>query len=658
MSITIDWKEKIIYIPKEDLTLVQSIPTEIRELNLNWFRLQLKALEDTEVGMFFPDTHIHYPEVQVSGLILARVIEITNGYTITFEDGQYAVNLTGANSNVGDYVNVNRVSVRSNNSAGMTSNSAIEYASFNGGVTVDINSKYVGTTYPVGTPQQPVNNLRDALLIAKYRGFTTFFIISNIVIEDALNFSSMIFIGESKTKTTIHILDSANVNKCEFYEAFVTGVLDGESTLKNCMISDLLYITGFIEECILAPGVIIIGGGSEATFLNCWSGALNATLDLPLIDMGGIGQSLAIRNFNGSFKIKNKRGPEAITIDLNSGNVFADLSSMTDGLFRITGIGKCMDILTHNHVKTGMYNNMQVLNELISKDNIAEAVWDEPLINHVLIGSTGKTFSTSEFKEAVCINSIIGVSGIDLPLVGTHNYPVNNLDDALIINEKYKFNAFHITGDITLTQNLDTFVLYSARTFLIDKINLNNRVLNNVTFNNLFIYGRMTGINTLFNNCYISNVTNISGEIIGGRMDGLITVEPGNILSGVELVIEGDNTVIDLQNSQNTIVSLDVNSGIITFKNAVENCLIELNLKGGEIVLDSSCTGGEFYAEGYGTLYNESNMTVTDNHLLALESLDPWKTELPSAYPSSSAGGKLVTINKDVKDNQAIILAK
>jgi hypothetical protein len=69
--------------------------------------------------MVYPAIFNHNPAVSVGGVTLAKVIEIINGYTITFEDGKYAVNLTGANSNVGDKINVNQVSVRSSNSAGM-----------------------------------------------------------------------------------------------------------------------------------------------------------------------------------------------------------------------------------------------------------------------------------------------------------------------------------------------------------------------------------------------------------------------------------------------------------------------------------------------------------------------------------------------------------
>lgn len=118
MSITIDWATKIVNIPQADLT---PLGGNLYELDLDVFRLRLKDLEDDEEGMPFERTHNHNPEVTVSGVTLARVVEMINGYTITFEDGQYAVNLKGANSNVSDVTNVNQVSIRSFNSAGLIS---------------------------------------------------------------------------------------------------------------------------------------------------------------------------------------------------------------------------------------------------------------------------------------------------------------------------------------------------------------------------------------------------------------------------------------------------------------------------------------------------------------------------------------------------------
>lgn len=116
MPIAIDWPAKIIEVPQDYLTLISP---GIFQLDLNTARLDLKALEDDPAGMPFPDTHIHVAPRTIAGVTLARVFEIINGYRFLFEDGQYAVNLVGANSNIADVSIVNQVSIRSQNSAGL-----------------------------------------------------------------------------------------------------------------------------------------------------------------------------------------------------------------------------------------------------------------------------------------------------------------------------------------------------------------------------------------------------------------------------------------------------------------------------------------------------------------------------------------------------------
>ena len=120
MAITINWATKVINVPKADMTLIDSDPFEIYELDIDEFRLTLKDLEDDVEGMPFLNTHNHNTIVTVGGVSLARVVEIINGYTVTFENGSYAVNLVGANSNISDVVNLNSVQVRAANSAGLT----------------------------------------------------------------------------------------------------------------------------------------------------------------------------------------------------------------------------------------------------------------------------------------------------------------------------------------------------------------------------------------------------------------------------------------------------------------------------------------------------------------------------------------------------------
>lgn len=120
MAISIDWATKVISVPQADLTHISGT---LYELDTDAFRLELKDLEDDEVGMPFLDTHRHNTAVTVAGTTFARTVEIINGYSITFEDGQYTVKLVGSNNNIFDVengiLNQNQVQIIAGNSAGL-----------------------------------------------------------------------------------------------------------------------------------------------------------------------------------------------------------------------------------------------------------------------------------------------------------------------------------------------------------------------------------------------------------------------------------------------------------------------------------------------------------------------------------------------------------
>lgn len=126
MPVNIDWANKIINVPKDAMTLIQSVPKEIYELDVDVFRKTLNDLQDDEAGMPFDTTHQHNTTVTIGGVVLARVVEIINGYTVTFEDGQYRVLTFNANHNLGEVANINQVSVSTSNSAGLAEGVAQE----------------------------------------------------------------------------------------------------------------------------------------------------------------------------------------------------------------------------------------------------------------------------------------------------------------------------------------------------------------------------------------------------------------------------------------------------------------------------------------------------------------------------------------------------
>jgi hypothetical protein len=124
MAISVDWATRVITIPTSFLTHLSG-PVGVGgtfELDVNAFRLALKALEADVEGMPFPDTHTHNTEVQLGITTYARVVEIINDYTVEFAEtpfDQYTVICSGANHNIADVKVVNTVSLIIGNAAGL-----------------------------------------------------------------------------------------------------------------------------------------------------------------------------------------------------------------------------------------------------------------------------------------------------------------------------------------------------------------------------------------------------------------------------------------------------------------------------------------------------------------------------------------------------------
>ena len=379
MAISIDYSTYEILIPKADMALVQSVPTEIRQLNLDTFRKALKDLEDNDEGMAFPDTHLHNTTVEVGGVILARVVQILDPYTVTFEDGQYAVNLVGANTNLGDKVNVNQVSVRSANSAGLQDLSTLLASAYNGEVFVDTVNGQFGTDIPIGTRGSPCKLTSDAVQIAQKLSINTLHYVGTVTLDTGDQVEGYTLVGDNHQRTTIIVNPGADTLNCEILDATVLGTLDGNSALENCNLSTLAYVSGEILGCLLESGTITLGGGANAYIIDSKSGV--AGTSTPEIDCGGSGQSLVIRNYSGGIKLSNKTGSDAVSIDVNSGQVIL-APTVTNGTIVVRGDCKLVDE-SGNHILTGTWNGgVTILNETTSilhphtLDSIEQSIWN------------------------------------------------------------------------------------------------------------------------------------------------------------------------------------------------------------------------------------------------------------------------------------------
>jgi len=238
---------------------------------------------------------------------------------------------------------------------------------------IDTNSQYSGTLFPIGTIQKKVNNLSDALLIATYRGLNRLFAYSDLEISGNVHLENFHIIGQSHVHVVVNILPEANVNGISISDCRVTGVLDGDTSINNCIVGDIVYVNGHIRNSAI-DGNLSINGAKDAYILDCTQFDMNT---VPIIDMGGSGQNLVMPNYSGFVMIKNVNDPDVqIGIILNGGSVTLDSATVTSGLVEISGVGELQDE-DFNPINTGMWNGVAIINTLMSKASMSTAVWDE-----------------------------------------------------------------------------------------------------------------------------------------------------------------------------------------------------------------------------------------------------------------------------------------
>ncbi len=603
MAISVTWGTKVINVPKDYTTLVQVSPTEIRDLDTNQFRLDLKSLEDDVYGMAHDTTHVHNPPLSVGGIELARTIEIINDYTITFEDGQWAVNLKGSNNNILDRTNKNQVSVNPGNSAGLVTSSAIEFGEYGGHVTVDMQNQSgkagSGTVYPWGTLRLPVNNFADAEIIAASRGFSEMYLISDATVTTGDNIENMIIHGENPTQTTFTVLTGASTINCEIHSCTISGVLDGGTHLWDCTVGALNYVNGQMHHCMI-NGPIMLGGNAVAHIHGCYSGV--PELGVPEVNMGGSGQALALRDYHGGVEITNKTGTDSVSIDLSSGQIIL-ADTVTAGTFRISGVG-----ILHDN-STGCTINSA---GLLSTYSVTTTTW-----------------------KSVYIDVNNGIAGTEFPL-GTTGNPVLTLADAEIIGNSENIQSFQVAGDLTLDRDVSGYEFTSWKN---GKITMGNQLCTATRFRELKLDGTMNGLGLLYD-CRIENLQNIQGIFTNCRF--LATNDILISSSSVEL-IKCETEGSEIQNFDWTNGgSLHTKSlqGKYTFKNCSSaDSVNTIICNMADITLDATLTSGTFIMSGNVRYTDNSNgAIVIDSSLTSLTAKKTWESNLSSYTTHGTAG--------------------
>jgi len=213
---------------------------------------------------------------------------------------------------------------------------------YEGRVFIDTNNGVTGTTHPIGTREQPVNNFTDAITIAANNNLDTIQVIEDATIGATDNVSNYIVSGSHASKSEITVTPGATTTFTQFQNCTLKGTLNGEVIVRDSRVEDLLDFEGILHQTMLDPGGIRLANGSAkpSHILDCFSGVPGTST--PEIDFNSVDVQLGIRNFNGGLKLVNKDGISPVSIDMGSGQIILD-GTVTAGTIVCRGVGKLTD---------------------------------------------------------------------------------------------------------------------------------------------------------------------------------------------------------------------------------------------------------------------------------------------------------------------------
>jgi hypothetical protein len=254
-----------------------------------------------------------------------------------------------------------------------------QLVSFNQGVQVDSINGVSGTKFPIGTSQNPVNNIDDAILIAEKRSISTLRVTGTLVVIGK-NLDNYTLEGTELTAVVVLIPNTGNSNnKTTFRNIGLTGQLNGYIYADSAAIIELSNIGSdtfptIFSNCIIradnVSSAIGLNGsliaGQDVHFFDCTSAALDG--EVITVDFNGSNSAVGFRRFSGELIVKNYTSGQDSVFSLAEGRVVFD-STNTSGSVQFKGNG----VLVDNS------NGLVISSEEAAQKYVADSVWNKQI---------------------------------------------------------------------------------------------------------------------------------------------------------------------------------------------------------------------------------------------------------------------------------------
>ncbi|MCD6434851.1 MAG: right-handed parallel beta-helix repeat-containing protein [Clostridiales bacterium] len=218
---------------------------------------------------------------------------------------------------------------------------SIVFSSFQGAVWVDVFSAYGdkgSAAEPNGNTERPVNNIPLAVEIAQQRGFRVIQVIGNLTLDIGDDVAGFELIGVSHVNSALVVNPGADCLQTRFTSFDMSGTLDGNSEINNCVIGDLAYFNGHIHDCLL-NGTITLDGDANAVIDDC---AMLNILNPPVINCNYSDQNLVMTNWSGQLHIVNAGIGNNIGVGCDAADLIIH-DSCTNGIIAVSGTGSLID---------------------------------------------------------------------------------------------------------------------------------------------------------------------------------------------------------------------------------------------------------------------------------------------------------------------------